>query len=168
MVSFGVGKGHLEWNLKNIDDSVMICCSDFTKETLDRLKELFPRCDDFVQFDLKTEDYSIFADYKTAIMYRICDELDKKTWKNIFRKCWFARINTIVFVAGYPATIRSMINNYYEHFKNKFLREGDVFASYRYFQNEYKKMWGNYYSVRESEQIGAGKMYILSRNGKGV
>lgn len=119
IVSFGVGKGNLEWNLKNIDENITICCSDFTKETLDKLKEFFPKCDDYIQFDLKSKDYSLFSGYKAAIMYRIITEFDKKTWKDIFRKCWEAKINTIVYVPGHPSTIRRMLNNYYVHFRTK-------------------------------------------------
>lgn len=90
IVSFGCGKGILEWNLKNLCPQCSIACTDYTVKSLEYIKVLFPECDSVYVADMKEEKtYNDLASKnQIALFYRVSTEFDFDTWCDIFLKMY--------------------------------------------------------------------------------
>ena len=98
VASLGVGKGILEWHIKQINTSLKVDCADYTVNSINQLKKVFSLGDDFFVFDMLKDDWKSLNGYDCVILYRMSTEFDKKTWEIIFKKMYAAKINKIIFV----------------------------------------------------------------------
>lgn len=95
VVSLGVGKGILEWHLKNKRPQMRLTATDYTKDALDRLKKVSGICNDYFLFDFKTGDYSLLKQYDCLVLYRLSTELDFEMWKRTFEKMSKTKLNKL-------------------------------------------------------------------------
>ncbi len=98
LVSLGVGKGILEWHLKQLLPYLRTDCTDYTPEALKQLTKVFADHDRVYFFDMMKSDYSLLAEYDCCIMYRISTELDPSQWRTVFQNLYQKQIKNIIFV----------------------------------------------------------------------
>ena len=161
IISFGCGKGILEWYLKKAGN-YDLTCSDYAEPGLVRLKEVFPSCDSFLRFDLlhgSTEDIS---SYDAAIMHRISTEFDTSEWRMVFENMNRAGIKYIIYIPTEVASTRFVLREIYLHVKNRLLGRKDVMCGYCYTKEEFPKFWKDFYTVDSAYRIEKDNvMYIL-------
>lgn len=89
LVSFGCGKGIVEWHIKKLMPELYIKCTDYATESLELLKKVFVECDEFKKFDmLSTDDYKELRQDEALLMYRVSTEFSFEQWKEVFERLY--------------------------------------------------------------------------------
>lgn len=161
VVSLGVGKGILEWHLKNKRPQMRLTATDYTKDALDRLKKVSGICDDYFLFDFKTGDYSLLKPYDCVVFYRLSTELDCESWKNTFKRMREKGIRQIVFVPTELLTLKMLIQEKRGHFERFCRGQKDMFCGWMYSENEFKLMWSDYYYIEQEKDLSDTKVFFL-------
>lgn len=162
--SLGAGKGILEWHMKQINPDMYMCCTDYTKESVSRLGDLFTECDEFRVFDM-LGDYSELKMFDVLIMYRVSTEFDWNTWRKIFEKMYRAGINRIIFVPAELAGIKDAAREMLLRARFVMMRKELVFAGWLYSAREFQRMFAGLYSIKDISYIGNTAVFSLEKKG---
>ena len=162
IISFGCGKGILEWHLKQMD-RFEITCSDYALPGLERLKAVFPTCDAFLQYDLLQGSPEEISSYDAAIMYRISTEFTPDEWRNVFDRVSRAGIKYVIFIPTEIANVRFVLREKYIHLKNKLLRRKDVLCGYCYTKKEFPRFWDGCYDIQNAYRIEKDNVMFVLR-----
>ncbi|MBQ1171797.1 MAG: hypothetical protein IIX48_04260 [Lachnospiraceae bacterium] len=161
VVSLGVGKGILEWHLKNKRPQMQLTATDYTKDSLDKLKKVSGICDDYFLFDFKTGDYSLLKQYDCLVLYRLSTELDFEMWKQTFEKMSENEIKQIVFVPTELLTFKMLLREKRGHITRILRRKKDMFCGWMYSEKEFKTMWSDYYYIEQEKCMFDTKVFFL-------
>lgn len=167
IISLGVGKGVLEWHLKNLLPEVSVECTDWAEQAIDKLKKVFA-ADDIYTFDMLNGDYTKLENKAIFVMYRVSTEFDSKSWCKIFKKMHKANIEHIIFIPTGLETLKSMMQENINHVKNIICGRKDFFCGWLYSEREFLKMFRgknqSLYRVIEKADVGDTAIYLLKRN----
>lgn len=153
IVSLGIGKGILEWNMKRIFPSFKIDCLDYTEKALEKLRKVWNSPDEFYTFDMIKGDWAKLKTYDYVLMYRLSTEFDFKTWRDIFYNMYLAGITKVIYVPTGFDNLKIMMREKLIHFKHKIRGREDTFCGWLYTANEFYKMWDQYYIVEKEIKI---------------
>ncbi|RKJ20031.1 hypothetical protein D7X48_10755 [bacterium D16-50] len=167
VVSLGVGKAVLEYQLKKMSPQLTIECTDFTKQSLDMLGKMFVECDRFSVFDIANDDFSVYRDMDAVIMHRISTEFTRTQWKAIFHKMHDAGIKNVLFIPTELLTIKSAIKEKLHYVANIIRHKKNIFCGWMYTRNEFLNFFrGNdknhpLYEITHSVRYGNTEMFEL-------
>ena len=166
-ISFGCGKGILEWHMKRqAGDRIRVTCSDYTPQQLEKLKKVFVDCDSFLLFDMLEGDYSQVDKRATVIIYRCSTEFTYKQYRQIFKKMYDRGIETIVFVPTEIITIKQGLRRYKAYAKDLLKGRKLTFCGWNYLEKELVSMFDDYYVIGKAEYIDSSVIWVLNRNKK--
>lgn len=115
-VSFGIGKGILEWNVKNIEPGISIRGTDYAEASLSVLEVYANGMFNVGRFNLLSfDDYDELNVYDVALLGRISTEFDKKNWGRIFDKLYETSIKEIVFIPTEILNLKIVMNELFSH-----------------------------------------------------
>lgn len=157
LVSLGVGKGHLEWHLKDINPKMYICCTDYTEKALFALKKVFITGDSFMPFDMLTDDWGNLSGYDVVLLNRLNSEFDFTQWKRIYAEMAGSGIRRIIFIPSGFGGISDFLNN----MPNTFHKEEAAKISWCYTEYEFLKMWKRYYRTVRKISFNDSAIYCL-------
>lgn len=160
IISFGCGKGILEWNLLN-HKTIDLTCSDYTEQGLKQLESVFKKCNSFLLYDMLNGNPTVINSYDLAIMFRLSTEFSINEWKRVFKKIHEARINNIVFIPTEVADLRLFYHEVGNHIYRRIKRIDDVFCGYCYTIKEFNKMWNDYYEIERKVNVNNNVMFLL-------
>ena len=160
MCSVGVGKGILEYHIKDIMPTQYLCCTDYTLKALTELKKFFLQCDEFLPLDLSS-DISVLNKYDIVLMYRISTEFSFREWRRVFKKLYKNGTKHIIFVPTEIATVKDLINEYSIHFAHVLKGKKDTFCGWKYSENEFLKMMSGYYKVKSKKKFNDTTVFDL-------
>lgn len=166
IVSLGVGKGILEWHLKNESDDLKIECTDFAEEGIEKLRNVFIKADSIYSFDIKNGNYKSINRDSIILMYRLSTEFDRSEWHDIFKKMYEAEIERIIFVPTGLDTEESMLEEKKRHERNQFKGRKDIFCGWLYSRDEFLSMFNgdnNMYLIVDEEEISNTTIFYLER-----
>lgn len=163
VVSVGVGKGILEWHIKNIKPALKVTCTDYTGRALDKLSKVFRNVDTLLCFDMIKDDWSILNEYDYVILYRVSTEFSFKEWKHIFKQMREKHIERVVFIPTGLDTWKSMLIELYRHIIRRVLKKRDIFCGWIYSENEFKKMWEGQYREEKCIYLQNTAVFFLTR-----
>ena len=169
IVSCGVGKGILEYHIKEISPQNYLCCTDFTQDALEMLKKVFISCDEFKVFDMKNDDWQELNKYDVVIFYRVQTEFSFKQWQIIFENMAKSKIKNIVFVPGEMSGVKTFCKDLGDYVKNLYERGGvkEGVVCYKYSEWEYLRMWKVHYALVRKVSFNDTAAYFL-RIKKGI
>ncbi len=162
-ISFGMGKGILEWNIMDLDPSITVSGTDYAKQSVEKLKNYFDGKSEVFCFDmLAFESYKSLQDYDVAVMCRISTEFDKNQWRMIFDAMYETSVKQIAFIPDVVVTPKVLWEELFSHWCHIITGKKDVFCGYRYSKKELEAMFGkwNISDFRNGEDI----MWILSKS----
>lgn len=144
-ISFGIGKGILEWNIMDLDRLISVCGTDYAQESVKILKTYFEGRSETFCFDmLSYGDYGKLQSYDVAVMCRLSTEFDKSRWKMIFDAMYETSIKEIVFIPTEILTFKIAVNEMFSHFCHLLNGKKDVFCGYMYSRREFEGMFGRW------------------------
>ena len=143
VVSLGVGKGILEWHIKNQMPEVYMICTDYATEGIEQLKKVFPKCDEILRYDMLKGDYSVWEN-TLVLMYRISTEFTKREWMDVFFRMHKGGIKRIIFVPTELLTLKIMIKEIGRHFFNRFCGRKDIMCGWMYSRKEFLDIFQEY------------------------
>ncbi len=169
IVSVGVGKGILEWHLKQICPEVRVECTDYTKDALEKLGTVLKNVDGIYEFDMINGDYAAFQAGSVVLMYRVSTEFDRKQWDSVFAKMHEAGIENIIYVPTEVASLRHMMSEKKNHIKNVLRGRKDTFCGWLYSENEFKNMFSGkgskpIYNIVKAVNLNDTCVYLLKKN----
>lgn len=162
IVSFGCGKGILEWHIKKISPEITLECSDFVESAMEKLKKVFVSCDKFSTFDMKNGDYSEFSPDKLLLFFRVSTELSFEEWCKAFKNMKDAGIKNVIFVPDLVAT--QELKDMYEkmHLKNIEKGKKETFCGWIYSEDVLRKIFESAgYSIIREDEIMDTRLYLL-------
>lgn len=168
LVSVGVGKGILEWHIKKMLPELNIECTDYTKESVNLLKNVFLNCDNFRVFDIMKDDYSVFGKDTVIMMYRVSTEFDNKQWCQIFDKLYNAGIENIIFVPTEILNLKIALHEKMWLGINYLRNKRSIFCGWMYSQGEFLRFFKGTnnkrkYIVKRTNIKGNTVMYELRK-----
>lgn len=161
--SLGCGKAILEWHIKNLLPNNYLCCTDYTRMAIEKLQNLFVRCEEFRTFDMVNDDFKEISGYKYLIMHRISTEFDYDTWISIFERMHKANIENICFIPTEFATEEDAVREERAHKRRMEKGQKDIFCGWLYSQDEFEAMFEGKYKISELERIENTGIYLLTR-----
>ncbi len=162
IITFGGGKGILEWHIKKLLPQVYLECTDYAKESIDKLKKVFLNCDALYAFDMLKGDYRNFDKKAFFIFYRVSEELNFKQWCQCLKKLYAAKIETVIFVPDELATAAVAKREWKKHWKNKLARKKDVFCGWIYSEETIEKIFRKCgYKIAEKRPLDHTYLYVL-------
>ena len=166
VVSCGVGKGVLEWHIKNECPNIYIECTDYTKEAIENLKRVFTNLDDAYTFDMLNGDYSCFGrEDSTIIMCRVSTEFNREQWNAIFEKMYMSGIKFIVYVPTGLDTKKTMRRERLKHVYHILRRRKEVFCGWLYSEDEFLNLFkNNRYEIGHVVKLDNTAIYFLKRD----
>lgn len=162
-ISLGAGKGILEWNLIKKMPELSLGVTDYTTESVNKLKYFLTDCDKVMEFDIKEGNYQNLHT-NCLIEFRISTEFDFEEWKNIFSKIYHTKIDYIIFVPTELLCWKHIVRETISCLLHKIKNQKMCLAGYLYSENEFKKMFKKQYSILEEVPYRDTKIYFLQRN----
>ena len=149
IVSIGIGKGILEWNIKKIYPSIVMDCADYTKKSLEKLSKVWTNHDNLFVFDMIRDEWSSMSGYDEVILCRLSTEFDRDTWKKIFQYMYESGIEKVVFIPTEIADIRHMIKESMKHIINRCVGRKDTFCGWLNDYSEMLRFFEKFYDIVE-------------------
>ena len=169
IVSFGVGKGTLEWDLKHARPALGVYCADYTASALDALRTLFPACDGFIRFDMLQDDYGRLYDGlsqtegRAALLYRLSTEFTAAQWRQIFQALWTANVQHVFFVPTELLTARLAVNEAVQLTKGLLRGRRPTMCGWMYRRAAFMRMWQGLYDTEEVAMPGDTCLFCLTK-----
>lgn len=164
VISLGVGKGILEYWIKELQPNIHVTCTDYAEGGIKTLKK-YSNCDEFYTFDMLNGNYRQFDTGDCLIMYRVSTEFSLKQWKNIFNRIYQSNVSTVIFVPTELANITDMVKGIKGHVRNLVLGNKDIMSGWLYSQSEIEFFLTNAYKNRNSIEWGIPvdntKIYVI-------
>ena len=170
IVSLGVGKGILEWHLKNINPDIHVCCTDYTADAIEKLKSVFIKMDEAFVFDIFLGDYKKLGFASYIVLHRVSTEFNRKQWMTIIKSMHDCGIDNIIFIPTELAPLKLMLKEEFRHVKNRIKRHKDVSCGWLYSEKEFDKMFKGkqkktpLYKISRRMLIDNTAVYFLRRN----
>ena len=162
LCSMGVGKGVLEWWIKVLAPELELCCTDYTAQSLEKLKGYFPECNKIQVFDMLRGDYSLWAKYDAILMFRVSTEFDVDEWESIFDKIALAGIKKVVFVPTELMTFKDIARELCLRIRSRCRGEKSVFCGWMYSETEFEMMFDKFFNVDSVKYIHNTAIFMLS------
>lgn len=169
IISLGIGKGILEWHLKNLKPSLRVECTDYTAEAIERLKTVFVSMDAGYTFDMLNGDYSSLGVDSILVMFRVSTEFDRDQWHGVFQKMYNAGIKNIIYVPAGLDTKKEMLKEKINHFRFVIRGKKDIFCGWLYSEDEFESMFRGkeatpYYDIDSRIPFENTAVYYLKRH----
>lgn len=162
LCSLGVGKGVLEWWIKVLSPELELCCTDYTIQSLEKLKGYFPECNKIQVFDMLQGDYSVWAKYDAILMFRVSTEFDVDEWESIFNKISLAGIKKVIFVPTELMTFKDIARELCLRIRSEWRGEKSVFCGWMYSETEFEMMFDKFFKVDTVKYIHNTAIFVLS------
>lgn len=148
--SVGVGGAGLEYQLKKLNPSLTIVCSEFAPHNVELLKNVFLEADEIVQFDILHGDWNEIREKylpknSLCLMYRVDASFTDQEWRGIFEQMSEARIETILFIPSSFLTVMSIFNRKLREFKWSTHNTEVVFSGYLRTKKRFQSYWKGLY-----------------------
>lgn len=169
IISLGSGKAILEYHIKKQDPSIHIECTDYTVDSIERLKKVFVSLDSSYTFDILSGDYSKLNNDSIILLNRISTEFTREQWYGIFSNLYANDFKKIIFIPTGLDTALTMLHEKFLHFRNKIIGKKDIFCGWLYSEKEFIKMFSrgsnnNLYNISLRVPIDESAIYFLEIN----
>jgi hypothetical protein len=160
VASLGIGKGIFEWHLKNFNPKLYVIGTDYTKQSIKLLRQVFTECDELKVFDMKNNSYRELG-AECLIMYRVSTEFNYEDWCEIFEKMYNDGVQSIIFIPTELLNIKSASIEILLRLKNKIMGRKEIFCGYMYSLGDFKKIFSHgMWKIREEIPITANNTVI--------
>lgn len=165
--SVGSGGAALEYQIKKLMPEVRMVCSDYSPMTVERLKKVFVECDEIIQFDVLSGNWSdinkrYLAGSGLCLMYRIDAGFNDAEGRKMFQLLSSAGVQTILYIPTGTLTLLSIFNR-----KKRellwFLRGiKKVLSGYVRTKTTFRSYWSAAYAEEELF-LGGLRSFLLSK-----
>lgn len=162
IVSVGVGRAALEFNIKKTDPDMYVKCLDYTPEAINILNKVFPECDKIEEFDMLSGNWNITKD-GMVLFYRVSTELTVEQWKDVFKSLFESKADNILFIPTENLSIKILVKEKLLQLRNLLYGHSQVFCGYMYSKDLFKEMWQDYYIVNQELNCAGMYIYVLKR-----
>jgi len=169
VISLGVGKGILEWAIKNICPDIKVTCTDYESETIESLKKLFINLDNAFIFDMINDNYTVFDDDSIVLMHRISTEFNKYEWMKIFNSLYNANIQYVIFIPAELANVFTYIKEQIMRLYGKLQSKKEYFCGWCYSEKEFIDIFKGtqpyfLYNIKNKYVVKGSAIYFLTIN----
>jgi hypothetical protein len=161
ITSLGVGVAYVEYHIKSLNPNVNLLISDFTKETINKLKSFFPEVNDIFMFDMLKDDYSKIAGANSLLLLnRVDTELNNKQWQEVFYKINKSDIQKILVIPTTFLNLKIIISELLHLGYWKLKKKQITSAGYLRTKSVFKKFWASYFYI-EKEITHNNRTFLL-------
>jgi hypothetical protein len=162
--SVGVGGAGLEYQLKKLNPSLRLVCSEFAPQNVALLKGVFEEADDIVQFDILKGDWNdvknkYLPKNSICLMYRVDVSFSDEQWRQIFQRMHDAGIETILYIPSTMLTILSICNRKWRELKWSRSKSKIIFSGYLRTKKRFQSFWKGLY-VATPYEFGGIKSFL--------
>ena len=164
VISFGVGRAFLEYNIKRVLPEVHLSCLDYSPKAIERLKQVFPECDEIGCFDMRTDIYIKYSEPDTLFLfYRISTEFSNDEWERIFGRLYDDNILSVLFVPTEVANTWDIIKNLLRRTLYQLQNKDVTFAGYIRNRESLEQLYSPKYKVKLESELGNLRGFLLER-----
>jgi len=154
IISFGSGACFMEYNLKNQYPDIVLECSDFSPNSVERLKSIFTEAEKIDVFDMLKDDFKN-EEGVLYLFHRLDTDFSNSQWKNIFERANKAGIGNVLFVPCAIDTLKSLTKTILGKWHQIIFKKSKLsFAGYLRSKGALKNLFNNYYRTAEELRIG--------------
>ncbi len=165
--STGVGGAALEYQLKKILPEIPVVCSDYSAETVRRLKKVFIESDGVIEFDIlkgnwKEVERSYLGVNGLCIMYRLDAGFSDDEWRIMYDVMQEAGVRNVLVI---PTGTLSMLSIYNRKKREiGWLIKGVpvAFSGYLRTRHRFRQHWGAWYDSAETT-LGGLSAFLLKK-----
>lgn len=163
IISVGVGTAYLEYNLKRLYPPLNLTCSDYTPQSIERLKQVFPECDAIEVFDMLKDRWKPCQN-ALYLLYRVDTEFSDEQWKKLFITMGESNISDILFVPSVFLGLRFFITEKLVNLWHRFRGYQITFAGYVRTKDTVKTFWVPHYRIILEIPVGTLTGFLLRKN----
>lgn len=163
--SAGAGLGALEYHIAKAAPNVALTCSDFSRETCKRLKDVFHECREVQVLDLKSKtsihQLSTLPERALVVLHRVDPHLTNAEWRDAFASLREAGVKHVLFVPHVRMDVRYAVNCVMRQLKQRL--KGGALAITGYVRSEkaHRSLFSTRYEVIDEPMIGFTKSFLL-------
>lgn len=162
VISYGSGACFMEYNLKNQHPDIVLECSDFSPNAVERLKNIFTEADKIYLFDMLRHDFKS-ENGALHLFHRLDADFSNSEWKDIFKRASKARITNILFVPCAIDTLKSLAKTIIGKWHQIIFKKSILsFAGYLRTKDALKNLFIDYYNLSEETTVGDLTGFYLS------
>jgi hypothetical protein len=162
VVSVGVGCAFLEYNIKRLFPEVYLSCSDFSPNSIERLKQVFIECDSVEYFDLLSNSWHASED-TLYLLHRVDQEFNDKQWEKIFSDMAGSSIKYVLFLPCQMLTMKIFLKEQIKFLIYRILNKKIYFAGYVRTKNTLNGLWEKQYTAIKELDFGKLHGFLLER-----
>ncbi|HLA82645.1 MAG TPA: hypothetical protein VJP78_13655 [Thermoleophilia bacterium] len=159
LFSLGVGCAWLEYNLKRVDPSLHLTCTDFAPGGIERLRSVFVECDETLRFDMLEDDFPQGPDM--YLLHRIDTELDDRQWREVFSRMGRTGVRHLLFIPSGILGPRTWARERARAFVSWIRMRRLVFAGYLRTEARFRALWDGLYCVVWAGSLGGLRGFLL-------
>jgi len=161
IISFGCGACFMEYNLKKQYPNIVLECSDFSPNSVRRLKEIFIESEKIYTFDMLKDGFK----NENGLLYlfhRLDADFGNRQWKDIFKRASDSGVESILFVPCAVDTLKSLAKAIIGRWYQVIIKRSKLsFAGYLRNKDELKHLFLSYYDLSEELNVGDLKGFFL-------
>lgn len=159
LYSLGIGCAWLEYNIKRVDSSLHLSCTDFAPRTIERLRSVFVECDQISQFDILNDEFP--RDPHMYILHRIDTELADRDWEGVFSKISRSGVRYVLFIPSGLLGPRTWVREQARVVVSWMRRRRMVFAGYLRTEARFESLWSGSYRRTWVGSLGGLRGFLL-------
>lgn len=159
LASFGVGTACVEYQIHRADPTLRLHLSDFSRETVRRLRSVFPEAASIDTVDLLKDELP-HCEQSLTVLHRIDTEFTDAQLRTVFTRLHNGGHRFVLVVPTAFLTLRELAVELRRRAMGRFMRRPITFVGYLRTRAVYSTFWTDLYRLR-SEGVMAGSRYLL-------
>lgn len=165
LFSLGVGLAALEYHIKGSGANIKVFCSDFSQETVRRLRKNFLECDGIRSFDLISERFKETFPEATSdsvvLLHRIDPCLTDQQWKGAFSNFAADGVRNLLLVPHRVLDLRYLVFSKRREIVSRISRRPLALSGAVRTYKRWLQLWSDHYDLNETVKIGYSQGFWL-------
>lgn len=163
VVSCGVGRAFLEYQLKRLRPDLPLTCTEYSPQVVARLRAVFPECDAIACHDFTRPGWPAAGDRTLFLLNRVDTELSDAQWPGVFANLAAENVRHVLVVATAFLTPRVLASELKRSVLSRLLRRPLTFAGYIRTRAAFAALWRGHYRIEAEVPVGNLTGFLLAR-----
>lgn len=159
--SVGVGRGCVEYHMKQLNPNLRIVSTEYSRSAVELLQVVFTECDRIAAFDMTSACWPAFSEESLYLLYRVDTGLSDDQWRGVFGNMADSGVVRILMVATDFLNARALLRELVRRGRSQVLGTPLTFAGYLRSKSMFRDLWRPHYEAVAEHQIGGLTGFLL-------
>jgi hypothetical protein len=147
--SYGVGPGFLEFFIKQACPEIFLHCSDYTVQSIQRLRDVFTEADQIDTFDMLSGQWPNGDPSTLHLLYRVDTVFDNSQWQSVFERMASYGVRHVLFIPCEFLTLRRWAAQQVKFYIWPLLGRKIASAGYLRTKDQFLDLFSGFYRIEQ-------------------